>query len=158
MHWLLCTQTHSKTKYTHDWRRSLSVASCGGRLTLWTFFSSASCGGTSQCSDHKMIPEGKKKPERLTCDTLRISSAKGQRSCLHSRQILFSVDTLDTDSSSFPRPWSTMGKILPIMTGWSASHSARDPASGEKTVTSALQETNPTWQTDWRPAQYRWCT
>lgn len=74
---------------------------------------------------------------RLTCDTLTISSAKGQRSCLHSLQILFRVDTLDTDSSSFTRPCSTMGKILPIMTGWSASHSARDPASGEETVRSA---------------------
>lgn len=81
----------------------------------------------------------------LTCDTLRISSAKGQRSCLHSRQILFRVDTLDTDSSSFTRPWSTMGKILPIMTGWSASHSARDPASGEETVRSAGE--SPAWQT-----------
>lgn len=127
-------QEHKHT--AHDRRRSsaherrtnlLHVKRCC--LTLWMFFSSASCRGTREFS-HRMnyeknIPRYK---ECLTCDTLRISSAKGPRSCLHSLQILFRVDTLDTDSSSFTRPWSTMGNILPIMTGWSASHSARDPA------------------------------
>lgn len=65
--------------------------------------------------------------QSLTCDTLRMSSAWEPRSYLHSLQILFSVDTLDTDSSAFIRPCSTMGNIPASMTGWSASHSARDP-------------------------------
>ncbi|TNN81503.1 hypothetical protein EYF80_008275 [Liparis tanakae] len=53
----------------------------------------------------------------LTCDMVRMSCANGLRSCLHSLQILFRVDTLDTDSSAFTRPWSTMGNMPPNITG-----------------------------------------
>jgi hypothetical protein len=42
------------------------------------------------------------------------------------------VDTLDTDSSAFTKPWSTIGNTLPNIIGWSASHSAREPRQREK--------------------------
>ena len=71
---------------------------------------------------------------------------------MHSRQIFLSVETEEMERSGFPKAWSTRGKTLLNITGWSANHSARAPTGrrekkntvDENTEHFMLQETKET--------------
>lgn len=62
-----------------------------------------------------------------TCDDTRMSLAWGWRWYLHSRQILFRVDTAGTERSASDRDGRMTHRTPDSMTGWSANHSAREP-------------------------------